>query len=336
MTLFHKLQLKYPMIQAPMAGITTPEMVLASLEAGILGSIGAGYMSADKTREFIRAIKKRSNKPFMINLFAHEMPQIVQHEITIAKQALSTANIDDQVKRDQISLSLNNYSEQLEVVLEEGVAICSFTFGLPTITQIRQLKERGIAVIVTVTSPEEVRVANELDVDAICLQGAEAGGHRGSFIEPYQYIPLSDLVEYARELTDKPLIAAGGIATKQQITNYLEAGVQAVMLGTVFLVSEESSAVSAYKEAVLQAQVDTTVLTKSFSGKPARGIRNSFIKKMEMLPVAPFPYQNDLTQGIRARSSANHSADNLSLWAGKSLYLAKSGTIKEIVESLME
>lgn len=334
--MFEKLRLQYPIVQAPMAGVTTPEMVIASLEAGILGSIGAGYMSADKIREFIREVKKKSNKPFMINLFAHEMPQIVQHEITMAKQALSIANVDDLVKRDQIQLSTNQYMEQLEVVLEEGIAVCSFTFGLPTTTQIRLLKERDIAIVVTATSPEEVSVANQLDIDAICLQGIEAGGHRGSFIKPYQYIPLSDLLKSARKLTDKPLIVAGGIATKIQIDNYLQEGAQAVMLGTVFLVSEECAAVSVYKEAILQAQSDTTVLTQSFSGKPARGIRNSFIKKMEMLPVAPFPYQNDLTQGLRARSAANHSADNLSLWAGTSLYLAEPGTIKEIVKKLTE
>lgn len=328
--------MEYPIVQAPMAGITTVEMVVASLEAGILGSIGAGYMEAEEIRRMIRAIKKRSTKPFLINLFAYDMPRLVQQEITIAKQALIDANVDEQTKRDQINLSTTNYNEQLEVVLEEGVAVCSFTFGLPTVHQINQLHEQGILVFVTATSPEEVCLINELDVDAICLQGAEAGGHRGSFIEPFQYMSLSDLLTNATKLTDKPLIVAGGIATKQQIENYLQAGAQAVMLGTVFVVSEESGAVSAYKEAILNATNNRTVITKVFSGKPARGIRNSFIDKMDMLPVAPFPYQNDLTKGIRARSAVNNHVENLPLWAGELLYLAKSGKIKEIVKSLTE
>ncbi|MBQ0138706.1 MAG: nitronate monooxygenase [Kurthia sp.] len=328
--------MKYPIIQAPMAGITTAEMVIESLEAGILGSIGAGYMSGDETRQIIREVKKHSNKPFMINLFAHEMPRIVQHEINIAKQALIDANVDEQTKRDQINLSITKYEEQVEAVIEEGVAVCSFTFGLPTPLQVRQLHEHGVLVFVTATSPDEVRMSEEIGVDAICLQGAEAGGHRGSFIEPFQYMPLNDLLAHATKLTTKPLIVAGGIATKQQIENYLQAGAQAVMLGTVFVVSEESGAASAYKEAILNATNDQTVITKAFSGKPARGIRNSFIDKMEMLPVAPFPYQNDLTKGIRARAVANHRAENLSLWAGTSLYLAQPGKIKDIVKRLTE
>lgn len=326
--------MEYPIVQAPMAGLTTPEMIIASLEAGILGSIGAGYLNADQTRQFIREVKKHSKKPFMINLFAHEMPQIVQHQITMAKQALVDANVDELVKRDHIALSNSLYEKQLHVVMEEGVAACSFTFGLPTKSQIRQLKERGILVLATATSIEEVRVIDELDIDVICLQGTEAGGHRGSFIEPFQYIPLDDLLEQALKITAKPLIVAGGIATKSRMNHVLSAGAASVMLGTLFAVSEESAASSAYKEAILQATSDTTVMTSSFTGKPARGIRNSFIDKMLMLPVAPFPYQHDLTKGIRARSASNHVKDNLSLWAGTAACLAERGTVKEIVERL--
>lgn len=326
--------MEYPIVQAPMAGLTTPEMVVASLGAGILGSIGAGYLNADQTRQFIREVKKHSKKPFMINLFAHEMPQIVQHQITMAKQALVDANVDGLVKRDQIELSNSLYEKQLNVVIEEGVAACSFTFGLPTKSQIRLLKEKGIIVLATATSAEEVRAINELDIDAICLQGTEAGGHRGSFIEPFQYLALDDLLEKAIIMTDKPLIVAGGIATKNRMDQLLSAGATAVMLGTLFVVSEESGASSAYKEAILQATMDETVMTSAFTGKPARGIRNSFIDKMLMLPVAPFPYQHDLTKGIRSRSASNHSKDNLSLWAGTSACFAESGTVKEIVERL--
>lgn len=334
MNLLKKLQMEYPIVQAPMAGLTTPEMVVASLEAGILGSIGAGYLNADQTRQFIREVKKHSKKPFMINLFAHEMPQIVQHQITMAKQALVDANVDELVKRDQIELSNSLYDKQLEVVLEEGVAACSFTFGLPTKSQIRDLKEKGILVLATATSIEEVRVMEDLDIDAICLQGTEAGGHRGSFIEPFQYVPLVDLLEQAVKITEKPLIVTGGIATKSRIDHLIDLGATAAMIGTLFVVCEESGASSAYKEAILQATSDTTVMTSSFTGKPARGIRNAFIDKMLMLPVAPFPYQNDLTKGIRARSASNHSEANLSLWAGTAACLAEPGTVKEIVERL--
>lgn len=336
MRLYKKLSMDYPIIQAPMAGVTTPEMVISSLEVGILGSIGAGYMSADATRDFIRHVKKFSNKPFLINLFAHEVPPIVQHEITIAKQALIDARIDEHIKRDEVKLSKAQYDEQLAVVLEEGVAACSFTFGLPTIPQIRRLKEKGIFVLVTATSIEEVEIANQLDIDGICLQGKEAGGHRGSFVEPFQYVSLQDLFLQATHITDKPLIVAGGISTKEQMDYYLKAGAEAVMLGTVLLVSDESGAPSAHKERILRAEVDETVVTTTFSGKPARGIYNSFIEKMEMMPVAPFPYQNDLTKGIRARAATEHNAENMSLWAGMNLHHAKAGSVKEIIARFVD
>ncbi|RXH52906.1 nitronate monooxygenase [Kurthia gibsonii] len=332
MHLHKKLSMNYPIIQAPMAGVTTPEMVIASLETGILGSIGAGYMSADATRDFIRQVKKYSSKPFLINLFAHEVPPVVQHEITIAKQALIDAKIDNQIKRDEVKLSKSQYDEQLAVVLEEGVAACSFTFGVPTPLQIRLLREKGILVFITATSLEEVHVASQLGVDGIFLQGMEAGGHRGSFIEPFQYISLKDLFTQAKDITNIPLIVAGGIATKEQMDWYLKQGAEAITLGTALLVSDESGAPSAHKERILCAETDETVLTKMFSGKPARGIMNGFIEKMEMMPVAPFPYQNDLTKGIRARAAFANNSENMSLWAGTNLHHATKGTIREIIE----
>lgn len=325
---------EHPIIQAPMAGVTTPEMVIASCEAGIIGSIGAGYLSVEDTRTFIRAVKKQTKKPFIVNLFAHDFPPIVEHQILIAKQALIDANIDSNVKRDTMKLSRSLFSEQLEIIIEEGVEICSFTFGVPTKSQIRQLKEHGILIMATATSQDEIRELEAIDIDLICLQGKEAGGHRGSFILPTQLIPLNDLLEQAKNLTDKPLIVAGGIATGRQIDNYLEAGAAATMIGTSFLVSHESAAPFAYKQAVLQAENNNTMMTTSFSGKLARGIENTFMHKMLMMPVAPFPYQNDLTKGIRARAIIDNNIENMSLWAGTSLHLAKSGTMKEIIDRL--
>lgn len=335
MSIVEELCMKYPIIQAPMAGITTVDMVVASLDAGILGSIGAGYLSAEKTRDFIRQVKAQTNKPFMINLFAHEIPPVVKHEIAIARQALIDANIDDSVRRDEMKLSNPVFDDQLDIVIEEGVAACSFTFGLPTYSQLQQLKKNNIFTIATATTAEEVCAIDELGIDAICLQGQEAGGHRASFIEPLQYIPLDDLLKQAQAITTKSLIVAGGIATKQQIDHYIEMGVDAVMIGTLLIVSDESSAPSAHKKAILNASKDTTVITNVFSGKAARGISNSFIDKMRMLPTAPFPYQNDMTKGIRARAKAANNADNMSLWAGSSLFLCKGGSVATIIQHLL-
>lgn len=336
MNLMNDFSMKYPIIQAPMAGVTTAEMVVASLEAGILGSIGAGYMSAEQTREIIRQVKKDSAKPFMVNLFAHEVPPIVQHQISIAKQGLIDALNDPFIKKEEINLSASKYEEQLEVVLEEGVAICSFTFGLPTKRQVRLLKDQGITIFATATSVAEINAIVDLELDGIILQGEEAGGHRGSFIDPIEYQPVSTLFKEAKKITNMPLIVAGGISIKSQMDYFLDDGASAIMMGTLFLVSEESGAPSAHKQAILNAESNVTVITTSFSGKPARGVTNEFIEKMLMMPVAPFPYQNDLTQGIRSRAKFNNDAEYMSLWAGTSLYNAKGGTIQEIVERFMQ
>ncbi|GEK30724.1 nitronate monooxygenase [Kurthia zopfii] len=336
MNVINEFSMKYPIIQAPMAGVTTAEMVVASLEAGVLGAIGAGYMSANQTREIIRQVKKESTKPFMVNLFAHEVPPIVQHQISIAKQGLIDALNDPFIKKEEINLSASKYDEQLEVVLEEGVAICSFTFGLPTKRQVRLLKDQGMIVFATATSVAEINAIIELELDGIILQGEEAGGHRGSFIDPIEYNPLSTIFKEAKKRTELPLIVAGGISTKAQMDYFMNEGASAIMMGTLFLVSDESGAPSAHKQAILNAESNTTVVTTSFSGKPARGVANEFIEKMLMMPVAPFPYQNDLTQGIRSRAKLNNDGEYMSLWAGTSLYNAKSGTINEIVEKFMQ
>jgi len=335
MNLMNKFSMEYPIIQAPMAGVTTAEMVVASLEAGILGAIGAGYMNADQTREIIRQVKKDSTKPFMVNLFAHEVPPIVQHQISIAKQGLIDALNDPFIKKEEVKLSPSKYEEQLEVVLEEGIAICSFTFGLPTKRQVRLLKDQGITVLATATSVAEIHAIVELELDGIILQGEEAGGHRGSFIDPIEYNPISTLFKEAKSITTLPLIVAGGISIKSQMDYFLNEGASAIMMGTLFLVSNESGAPSAHKQAILNAESNVTVITSSFSGKPARGVTNEFIEKMLMMPVAPFPYQNDLTQGIRSRAKLNNDAEYMSLWAGTSLYNAKAGTMKEIIEKFM-
>lgn len=329
------LLMKHPIIQAPMAGVTTPEMVVASCKAGILGSIAAGYLSVEETSSFIRTVKKQTKNPFMVNLFVYESPPLVEHQIIIAKQALIDAKVDDFVKRDELNLSMPNLQEQIDVVIEENVAICSFTFGIPTNGQIRQLKEHGILIMLTATSLDEVKIIEQLDVDVICLQGKEAGGHRGSFLEPLQFIALDELFSLAKEVATKPIVVAGGIATGEQVNTYLNAGASAVVLGTLFLATSESGASSAYKEAVLKAEKNSTVMTKSFSGKPARGIENDFIRKMLMMPIAPFPYQNDLTKGIRSRAIQTNNANNISLWAGTSLHLTRSGTMKEVIENLV-
>ena len=194
MSLVQMLGIKLPIIQAPMAGVTTPEFVAASAELGILGSIGAGYLSAEGTRKFIREVKELTDHPFAVNLFVPEKIEASKKQLQDAFEALQPFG-----RRLGITLTNGPFAEsefdgQILVLIEEGVKICSFTFGLPNETTIRLLKENDVFLIGTATTVEEAKLAEKAGMDAVVAQGSEAGGHRGSFNGELQFIPLHELL----------------------------------------------------------------------------------------------------------------------------------------------
>ncbi|RPJ96778.1 nitronate monooxygenase [Rummeliibacillus sp. TYF005] len=334
MSLLEKLKMKWPIIQAPMAGVTTPEMVIASAEAGILGSIGAGYLNADVTREFIKAVKSETTKPFAVNLFVPKEVNTSKQELEEAYNVLKPYRKKLMIADEGALLSTTDFDAQVDVIIEEDVKVCSFTFGLPSGEVIKKLHEHEIFTIGTATTIEEALLVQDCGLDAVVLQGEEAGGHRGSFIEPYQFVSLQKLLEGAKGKITIPIIAAGGIATKEHIQQAIEAGAEAVQIGTAFVVSEESGASEVYKNQILLAEEDVTALTSAFSGKPARGIENDFMVFMEGNKIAPYPYQNDLTKTIRLRAEELGFYSLLAMWAGKNLHLVEKGSVKDIVNRL--
>ncbi|MGX9133801.1 NAD(P)H-dependent flavin oxidoreductase [Rummeliibacillus sp. JY-2-4R] len=334
MSLIEQLKMEWPIIQAPMAGVTTPEMVIASAKAGILGSIGAGYLSAEVTREFIRAVKKETTKPFAVNLFVPHDVNVTKEELEEAYNALKPYRKKLMIADEGAFLSTTDFDAQIEVIIHEDVKVASFTFGLPTVEAVQKLKDHDVFTIGTATTLEEAILVQERGLDAVVLQGEEAGGHRGSFTEPVELISLNELLEGIKEKVSIPVIAAGGIVTKEQIQKAIEAGTEAVQIGTAFLVSEESGASDVYKEQVLLADEDCTVVTTAFSGKLARGINNDFISFMEGNKIAPYPYQNDLTMGIRKRAQELGVYSLMAMWAGRNLNQVQSGTVQEIVDRL--
>ncbi len=330
-----KLEMLHPIVQAPMAGVTTPEFVAASAEAGILGSIGAGYLSAENTREFIRNVKKLTSKPFAVNLFVPEQPEMSQDQLRQAYEALQPIGQKLGIPFWKTPLSTSEFDEQLQVIVEEGVQACSFTFGLPDEKHVKWLKDNGVMLIGTATTVEEAELAERAGMDMIVAQGSEAGGHRGSFTAPMQLIPLDPLLAEIIAAVRIPVIAAGGIANKEFKDACLAMGAQAVQIGTVLLATEESGAHPLYKEAVLNVLPGNTSFTTAFSGKAARGIRNEFMEVMEDKIIAPYPYQNDLTKEIRKVAAQKGKSNYMSLWAGEQAHLSKKGTIQEIIETFI-
>lgn len=335
MTLTTMLGIEHPIIQAPMAGVTTPEFVKASAEAGVLGSIGAGYLSAEATRAFIREVKNRTGKPFAVNLFVPERAGMDQLTLREAYEALQPIGEQLGMPFWKAPLSEPEFDGQVQAIIDENVQICSFTFGLPDEEIVQALKENNVFLIGTATTVEEAKLAEQAGMNAIVAQGSEAGGHRGSFSGELTLIPLHQLLTEIVGTVTIPVIASGGIANKEIKDTALATGAQAVQIGTALLASDESGAHPLYKEAILHATEGSTVLTTAFSGKAARGISNRFIKQMANAPIAPYPYQNDLTKKIRQEAAKQGKSEFMSLWAGENVHLSGSGQVGEIVKRFL-
>ncbi|KOS68095.1 2-nitropropane dioxygenase [Lysinibacillus contaminans] len=329
--MLHRFDMQYPIIQAPMAGVTSPNFVAACAEAGILGAIGAGYLDGKQTQTFIQEVKRLTTKPFAVNLFVLEEPRIDIDVLQKARMALQPFYEELGLSPVQSVMSKDVFEEQLQAIIDEDVAICSFTFGIPTERIIQRLKEKNIYVIGTATTLEEAKLVEAAGMDAVVLQGSEAGGHRGSFTEPMQLSSRNQLLRQVVGVIDIPIIVAGGIISKADVTEALAIGAQAVQIGTALLVAEECEANDIYKAAVLNSKPQQTTITRAFTGKAARGLINDFTERMKDAAIAPYPLQNDLTSTIRKESMKQGNKEYLSLWMGENSYLVQSGSVKEIL-----
>jgi nitronate monooxygenase len=233
----------------------------------------------------------------------------------------------------------NPFDAQLEAVLEERPPVFSFTFGIPSPAQIAMLKTRGIAVSGSATTVEEARRLAQAGVDAIVAQGAEAGAHRGTFAAPFaeSMVPLAALVRGICAITALPVIASGGLMDGRDIAAVLKLGAAAVQLGTAFLPCPESGAPAPYKHALLAATKDTTVITRAYSGRPARGLTNRFIAMVSGKEefILPFRQQNDLTRPMRNAAGQKGMPDYISLWAGQGVTRSRQMPAATLVETLL-
>lgn len=323
--------IKHPIIQAPMAGITTPQFVAECAKSGVLGAIGAGYLSGEKTRMFIREVKKQTSLPFMVNVFVPEEVEVGQEVIQKAIDDLAPIRTFLGIEEADYQRKESSYYEQIGVVIEEKVKICSFTFGCPEKEIIKRLKAESVFLIGTATTKKEALLLEEAGMDAVVVQGAEAGGHRGSFDGILTLVPLQELLQEVVAAVKIPVIAAGGIANDAMANEVFSLGAAAIQIGTALLATEESGANLLYKEAVLRANAGETVITKVFSGKSARGIRNVFIDVMDEATIAPYPIQNDLTKGIRKEAALHGQSNYMSLWAGENVHLTKEGKVRDVI-----
>lgn len=332
---------EHPIIQAPMAGgPTTPELVAAACNAGCLGILGAAYMGPDAIAQATRRIRALTARPFGVNLF---LPQAatadpaaiarMQHLLDPFRAAVG-APLSPPVDR-----LAEPFEAQLEAVFEVAPAIATFVFGCPPADLVARLQARGIAVMGTATCAREAIALEAAGVEAIVAQGAEAGGHRGTF--PDTADPLIGTMALVPQLVAAvrvPIIAAGGIMDGRGIVAALALGAEAVQMGTAFLDAAEAGTSLPHRRALAQAEDDATALTRAFSGRAARGLRNRFMAALAAHEdeILPFPIQNALTRGLRQAAAARGEGDLLSLWAGQGASLARQGTTAELVARWVE
>ncbi|PRD10058.1 nitronate monooxygenase [Bacillus sp. MYb56] len=336
------LQIKYPIIQAGMAGaITTSELVAAVSNSGGLGTLGAGYMSQEQIREAIYKIRELTNKPFGVNLLLTKEIQIEEEKINEAKVLLSGVNRELGIEEEKTLKLPKSYKEQLQVLLEEKVPVVSFAFQTLEKEEIDDLKKEGIKVIGTATHVAEAKALAKLGVDIIVGQGSEAGGHRGTFIGKEQDAMIGTFAlipQLVAEVPHIPIVAAGGVMNGQGLVAAFALGAEAVQMGSAFLTSEESITHDVYKEAILHSTDTSTTVTRAFSGKYARGIRNEFIEKHEgreeNLPM--YPVQNVLTSKIRQEAAKQNKEEYMSLWAGQASSLARTESAQHVVKRVMK
>ncbi|MDV6373864.1 NAD(P)H-dependent flavin oxidoreductase [Deinococcus arenicola] len=332
--LTQRLGLRVPIVLAPMAGgVSTPDLVAAVSNAGGLGSVGAGYLKPEQIREAGPAVRRLTPGPFALNLFAPQSAveptqAALQRAVSELSPFHTALNLPPPTLPQHVS---EDFEAQLEAVLEVGPAVLSFAFGRLNPGHLEALHARRILTIGTATGLEEARQLEADGVDTIVMQGGAAGGHRGGWLADELADTLA-LTRAAAQTIRVPLIAAGGLMTAADVRAVLDAGASLAQCGTAFLRAVEAGTSAPYREALAKAKAGDTVLTRAFSGRTARGLKNAAIA--EIGQPLPYPFQNALTRQMRAAGAATNRADVLSLWAGEGVAQGREGTAAQILESL--
>jgi nitronate monooxygenase len=327
-------ELELPIVQAPMGGgPSTPELAAAVAEAGGLGFLAAGYRSVDAVREDLATLRALSRRAFGVNLFA---PPAARSDAAAVARYAATLRSDAERRGVELGDPRNDddgWEEKLALCIAERVPLVSFTFGCPDAAVLRRLRQAGCETWVTVTTPVEARLAARAGADGLIVQGVEAGGHRGSFdLSRPGELGLLALLQLVRAETDLPLIATGGIADGGAVAAVLAAGASAAQLGTAFMLTPEAGTADAHRRALRGSA--RTVLTRAFTGRPARGIENRFIREHEAAAPLAYPEVHHLTAPLRAAARAAGDPDGLHLWAGEAYELTRELPAAQLVREL--
>ena len=351
----HALNLRLPVIQGPMAGADTPALAAAVSQAGGLGMLGCGMRSPAAMAEAAAAVRAATARPFGMNLFVQEAPTPDAATVAQGLERLAPLYALFGLQPSAPARWCEDFAAQFEALIAARPAVASFTFGILSASQVERLQAAGCYVMGTATTVVEALAWAEVGADAVCASGQEAGGHRGTFLPctsdadgrsaPTQedftaaMVGMQALVPACVDALAPrgvAVVAAGGIMDGRGIAAAQALGAQVVQMGTAFLACPESGIGPAYRQALARAQATDTRTTRIFSGRPARGIANAMMERLqaEEARVPAYPVQNALTAALRRAAAETGNADYLSLWAGQGVGAIRALPAAELLRQL--
>ncbi|SEK49632.1 nitronate monooxygenase [Streptacidiphilus jiangxiensis] len=316
------LGVSLPVLAAPMAGgPTTPALVVAVAEAGGLGFLAAGYKTPEAMDAEVTAVRAEG-VPFGVNLFVPNPvpvdPEAFRRYAGALEPEARALGVPTQAWGSAIVEDDDAFAAKIDVLRAAPVPVVSFTFGVPRPAVVAALRGTGTFVLQTVTSAAEARVAADAGVDGLVVQASAAGGHSGTLTPAVvpAAVPLPDLVRQVRSAVPLPVLAAGGVATAEAVTEALGAGALAVAVGTVLLRSAEAGTSAPYRAALADPTRRGTVVTRAFTGRPARALRNTFTDRHDTTAPGGYPAVHHLTGPLRRAATAAGDPEWINLWAG--------------------
>ena len=357
-----RLGISLPIVAAPMGGgPSTPALVAAVSDAGGLGSLAGGYLSPERLRSDIAAVRELTDKPFAVNLFVPSPVEPAPEEIEAALAVLEPFRMELGLPARPTATGpwAEDFDAQLSVVVEERVPVTSFTFGLLPATAVAALHDAGSLLVGTATTVEEALAVESSGADLVCAQGSEAGAHRGTFLgaaagggapggragaggvgaapsAEQALVGTLALVPQVCDAVGIPVLAAGGIMDGRGVAAVLGLGAGAAQLGTAFLRSPEAGTSAPYRRALAAATDTSTAVTSAITGRAARGIENRLMRTLRDVAVPPYPVMNTLTSEVRRRAAERDEPDLLSLWCGQGIRLSTELPAAELVRRLAD
>ena len=339
-----RLRLQYPIIQGPLGGLSSQRLTAAVSNYGGLGSFGAHGLNPEVIRKVIREIKSLTTRPFAMNLWVSMEDEGAR---TSTEQAFhrSLSHLTKHIESVEGAIPAYRpyepirFEDQVQVLLDEGVSAFSFIYGIPSKNILDEFRRRGVVLIGTSTTVDEAIALEQAGVDVVAASGFEAGGHRGSFLQPSEdsLTGTMSLVPQVVDAVSLPVVAAGGIGDARGIVAAFALGAEGVQMGTAFLACEESGANTLHRDALLSGQAKQTALTRGFTGRLARGIRNRLLDELnhEDSEILPYPLQRALVRNLSIPAEKAGRADLLPLWAGQSANLSRYTDVHTLLDRLV-